>query len=75
MAGVPRLITAMLTGPVATNALKVALVVGTCLNAINQGSAIWHGAPVDWPRIALNYLVPYLVSSYSGAKVRTASGD
>ena len=75
MAGAPRLITAMLTGPVATNALKVALVVGTCLNAINQGSAIWHGVPVDSPRFALNYLVPYLVSSYSGAKMRTASGD
>ena len=73
MASTSRLITAMLTRPVATSALKVALVVGTCLNAINQGSAIRHGAPVDWPRIALNYLVPFLVSSYSGAKARGMS--
>ena len=75
MPGALRLITAMLTGPVATNALKVALVVGSCLNAINQGSASWHGAPVDWPRFALNYLVPFMVSSYSGAKVRASLGD
>ena len=68
MTSVSQMITAMLTGPVATNALKVALVVGTCLNVINQGSAIWHGAVIDWPRIALNFLVPFLVSSYSGAK-------
>lgn len=44
--------------------------VGTVLNLINQGSAIWHGTPADWPRLGLNYLVPFLVSSYSGAKAR-----
>lgn len=60
----------MLTPPVSTNAVRVALVVGTCLNLINQGSAIWHGAPVEWGKFLLNYAVPFLVSSYSGAKAR-----
>jgi hypothetical protein len=56
--------------PVVAGAVKVSLVVGTCLNVINQGSAIWHGADVDWPRFGLNYLVPFLVSSYSAGKAR-----
>lgn len=64
----------MLSPPVSANALKVALVVGTCLNLINQGGAVWHSLPIDWPRLAMNFLVPYLVSSYSGAKVRGQTG-
>lgn len=60
----------MLMPPVSTNAVRVALVVGTCLNLINQGSSIWHGAPVEWGKFLLNYAVPFLVSSYSGAKAR-----
>ena len=49
-------------------ALKVALVVGTALTMINQGDQIWSGTmPPVW-KILLTYLVPYLVSSYSGAQ-------
>ncbi len=57
---------------VISNALRVSLVVGTCLNAINQGTAIWHGAEVEWGKVLLNYTVPYLVASYSAAKARKA---
>jgi len=56
------------TRPVATNAVKVALVVGTCLNAINQGPQLWQGEAVEWSKFALNYLVPYFVASYSAAR-------
>ncbi len=56
------------TRPVITNALKLALVVGSCLNAINQGPQLWQGEGVEWSKIALNYVVPYLVASYSAAK-------
>ncbi|MEM8917480.1 MAG: nitrate/nitrite transporter NrtS [Pseudomonadota bacterium] len=48
-------------------ALKVGLVVGTILIGINQGDLIAAG---QWPpvwKIALTYLVPYSVSSYSTA--------
>ena len=60
----------MVSRPVAVNAIKVSLFVGTCLNAINQGAAIWHGAGVEWGKVVLNYAVPYLVASYSAAKAR-----
>lgn len=64
----------MLSRPVVINAIKVSLFVGSCLNAINQGWAIWHGAGIDWPRFGLNYLVPFLVSSYSAGRARQAVG-
>lgn len=68
------LLKAMVSPPVLWNAIRVSLVVGTCLNAINQGASLWHGAPVDWFRLALNYAVPLLVASYSGAKATTSGG-
>lgn len=66
---------AMLFPTVLATAIKVSLVVGTCLNLINQGAAVWHGAPIDWPRLGLNYLVPFLVSSYSGGKARVSEAQ
>ena len=46
---------------------KVSLVVGTTLSLINQTKAIvsFTFAPQDVMRIGLNYLVPFLVASYS----------
>ena len=49
-------------------ALKVALVVGTLLIAINQGDQVLAGTVPPLWKILLTYLVPYLVSSYAGAK-------
>lgn len=69
------LVAQMLSRPVVANAAKVSLGVGTCLNAINQGSAIWHGNGVEWGKLLLNYAVPYLVASYSTANARRALGD
>lgn len=60
--------TAVTRPAVLATALRVALVVGTCLNLINQGAAIWHGAAPDWPRLGLNFLVPFCVSAFSGAR-------
>lgn len=68
----PRLLAHMLSRPVVVGAVKVSLFVGTCLNAINQGPAIWRGESADWSKLLLNYVVPYLVSSYSAAKARKA---
>ncbi|MFN3915827.1 MAG: nitrate/nitrite transporter NrtS [Aquabacterium sp.] len=50
------------------NAVKVALVVGTVLNAVNQGAHVWRGEPISWWQVAMNYLVPYCVSTYSAVK-------
>jgi hypothetical protein len=49
-------------------AIKVALVVGTILNLINQGDQLLDGLPLSWFHVGLNYLVPYCVSSYSAAR-------
>jgi hypothetical protein len=44
--------------------LVVALVVGTALNLINQGPEMFSGRwPILW-KLALTYLVPFLVASY-----------
>ena len=54
--------------PIVVAALKVALVVGTILNLINQGGWLLDGLQPSWFHVLLNYLVPYCVSSYSAAR-------
>jgi hypothetical protein len=49
-------------------ALKVALVVGTMLNLVNQGGNLLEGLPVNIMQMLLNFFVPYCVSSYSAAR-------
>lgn len=66
------LLSVMFSRPVAVDAIRVSLFVGTCLNAINLGPAIWHGQPIEWGKLLLNFAVPYLVASYSAAKARKA---
>lgn len=44
--------------------LKVALVVGTMLNVINQADALLGHAQIDWIKLLLTYLVPFGVSTY-----------
>lgn len=50
-------------------ALGVAVVVGTVLNLINQGEAIWHGA-LNWPKAILTYLVPFAVSMHGALSAK-----
>lgn len=54
--------------PIVIAAIKVALVVGTILNLINQGGRLMEGLSLSWFHVGLNYLVPYCVSSYSAAR-------
>ena len=49
---------------------KVALVVGTLLNLINQGDAVFGGPPVNWLKLTLTYAMPYLVSTYGAVAFR-----
>jgi hypothetical protein len=55
----------ILRGVTFRTGIRVALVVGTILSVVNQGSVIVGGdaTPVSWVRVGVNYLVPYLVSS------------
>jgi len=47
-------------------------VVGTVLCLINQGDALFSGAPISWPKLALTYVVPYLVSTYGAVTAHLA---
>ena len=49
---------------VLTRSVLVSVVVGTVLNAINQGDAIIGGGPVNFFKLALTYAVPFFVASY-----------
>jgi hypothetical protein len=48
----------------------VALVVGTILNLINQGDALFGSAQFNWVKIVLTYIVPYAVSTYGAVSYR-----
>ena len=62
---------------IAWPALKVAVIVGIVLNAVNNGDRLLLGDPVNWWQFALNFVVPFFVSSYSAARndLRRAGGD
>ncbi len=53
--------------------LCVAVVVGTVLNAINQGDAVLGGRPLAYTKVILTYVVPYLVATYGAVTVRLAA--
>lgn len=56
------------SGRIVKNALRIALVVGTILNLVNQGGALLSETGVSWIHLVLNYVVPYCVATYSAAK-------
>lgn len=57
-------------------AIKVALVVGSILNVINQSHALFGDEQIDLFHFLLNYFVPYCVSTYSAVKNETTrNGD
>jgi hypothetical protein len=56
--------------------LPVAAVVGCVLSAINEGARIASGHAVwtTWVQVGLNFVVPFLVSSYGYVTAQTAGG-
>ncbi|HEY4471792.1 MAG TPA: nitrate/nitrite transporter NrtS [Stellaceae bacterium] len=50
--------------------LAAAIVVGTILNLINQGDALFGGRHIDWLKIVLTYVVPYCVATYGAVAFR-----
>lgn len=51
-------------------ALKVAIVVGLALNAINQGDVLFSDGELDITKALLTFLVPYLVSTHGAVSAR-----
>jgi hypothetical protein len=50
--------------------LWVALIVGTILNLINQGDLFLSGQRLDFTKLLLTYVVPYMVSTYGAVSFR-----
>ena len=50
--------------------LYVALVVGTLLNLINQWDAVFAAQSIDWLKLALTYVVPYVVCTYGAVSTQ-----
>lgn len=55
--------------------LRIALVVGTILNLINQGDALFGPGHVNAWKLMLTYIVPYCVSTYGAVSYRIARED
>ena len=49
---------------VASRSVVIAIVVGTVLNAINQGPELMAGKSVNAPKLLLTYAVPFFVASF-----------
>ncbi len=62
------------SGRILRRSLIVALVVGTVLNAINQGPEIVSGQPVVVWKLLMTWCVPFLVASYGAYSAITAAG-
>ena len=68
----------ILSGVTFRTCVRVAIVVGTILTVVNQGSVIVSGdaSAVTWARVGINYLVPFVVSSVGYlAPFRCRSGE
>jgi len=50
--------------------LSVALIVGTILNLINQGDALFGAASLNVTKLLLTYAVPYFVATYGAVSYR-----
>jgi hypothetical protein len=53
-----------LAGPSVRRSLIVAVLIGTLLNAINQGPEMFSGHWPIWWKLMLTYFVPFAVASY-----------
>jgi hypothetical protein len=66
-------------GPIVLGALRMAVIVGTVLGAINHGDRIVAEAmtATDWLKFAITYLVPYGVATFAAtnATVRQRALD
>lgn len=64
----PSVLALMFSRRIAWSALKVSLVVGTVLNVVNNGERLMAQGAVSLWQVAMNFVVPFCVSSYSAAR-------
>ncbi len=54
--------------PILGNSIRIALVVGTILNVINQGDRLFSGSGILLASLLLNYVVPFRVATFSASR-------
>jgi hypothetical protein len=59
-----------LSGGIPGRSLRVALLVGTILNLINQGDALFGSGHVSLIKLTLTFAVPYCVATYGAVSYR-----
>jgi hypothetical protein len=57
------------SAPVVLLGLRMSMVIGSVLNLINQGDALFGDAKLVPGKLLLTYLVPYCVATYSATSV------
>ena len=57
-------LTTALSGAYLARAIVVMIIVGSVLNLINQDEAMFQGAPLNFAKLLLTYVVPFCVSTY-----------
>lgn len=62
-------------GDVVRPALKIAIVAGTLLNAVNQGPQLLRGQPIVLSKVLLTFVVPYVVSTISAVNMKRRAGS
>ena len=65
-----RWLSVALSDGIPRRAALVALVVGPILTAINQGDHLLAGQGLDWTKLALTFVVPYLVATVGAVGAR-----
>lgn len=65
-----RICSCALSNGIPYRSFLAALVVGTILNAINQGDAFIGTASVNWFKVILTYLVPYSVYTFGAVSTQ-----
>jgi hypothetical protein len=58
------------SGGIPKRSFYVAMVVGTVLNLINQGEALFGASSINWTKLVLTYFVPYAVATYGAISYR-----
>lgn len=60
---------------VVMRSLRIAVVVGTILGLVNHGGALvsGHVTAAEWVQIAVSYVVPFFVATWSAAAQQVAA--
>jgi len=63
------------TAGIIRRSLRVALIVGTILNLINQGDALFGSARLNVLKLLLTYSVPFCVATYGAVSYRLSTKE